>query len=1133
MKIKLLLLFKGIIMYSFYGFLTQILICTAVLATEVSVAQNTSVKETHISFNFNSKSLETVFREIEEKTNFTFVYTAKEIDQQIKINGRYNNAPVYEVLLDISKKTNLAFRQYNQNITVKKLADHEPYNDHASVQVLADMEISGKITDENGEGLPGASVIEKGTTNGTTTDLNGNYKLSLAEDATVVISFVGYKTYEVLVSSRSVIDVQMQLDAEQLEDVIVVGYGVKRKREVTGAISSIDSKQIKEQYVTSFDQALAGRVAGVQVLQSSGSPGGSISIRVRGIGTPGVSEPLYVIDGIPVFNDNNGKSSIGRGQPNNVLNTINPNDIQSIEVLKDAASAAIYGSRAANGVVIITTKQGKVGAPKLNLDYSYGVQSLPRKIDVLDGPTYDEFVHEFNALDTNPNNDGAFTNPANTDWQDELFRTAGTHNLNMSIGGGNDYSTYLLSTGYMKQDGILRGTDFERFSLRLNSAHQISNKLKIGNNMTVSRVLTGNTAQNNIFNASIPLGTITPPIIPAYGPDGSYGGPGTVGAFYQRHNPLILALENQNKDEMFRFLGNIYAEYELFEGLKYRINAGGDFIYGGTTSFSPTLITPGSIDQTAGAGKFDGKEFIWLLENTLNYKKELGGGHNLGVLVGATQQKSSATTHFSGKTDFPVNTLKALDAGNSITNVGGAITDWSLASFIGRFDYNFKGKYILTASIRRDGSSRFGPGNKWGTFPSVSAGWMLSDESFFDVGVISQLKLRASWGKLGNQEIAPFQYLPLLTNNAQYTFGGQLVPGLYAAQPANEAISWETSRQFDVGLDLNMFEDRLTFSFDYYDKLTEGILLSSTLPLSYGFLSDRTPQFPTINAGVVSNKGMEFDLTYRGGSGDFTWSASANLATLSNEVTSLGTGGALVNQNEGYSTRTDVGMAIGSFYGYTVEGVFQNQADIDGHATQPGAQPGDFKFLDLDNNGTIDSDDQQVLGSPIPSLTYGLNFGANYKKFDFSIMLQGVSGNEIYNSVMQQAGDFTKPDNKFTRLYENRWTGDGSGNSVPALSQTNANDNYRNSDYFIHDGSFLRLRSLQIGYTIINGDDNINGVGRVRIYIGGQNLATFDNYDFGHDPEIGAVNQNNNLSGIDFGRYPSPRTVTVGINATF
>lgn len=995
-----------------------------------------------------------------------------------------------------------------------------------------EIEVSGSVTEENGDPLIGVTVAVKGVSVGTATDFDGNYTLSVPDAASILVfSYTGYISQEVPVGNQTRIDVTLKESVTDLSEVVVVGYGTKQKREITGAISSINGKDISAQKVTGFDQALSGKLPGVQVLQSSGAPGGSVSIRVRGLGTPGVSEPLYVIDGVPVFNSNAGREFISRGQPTNVLNTINPNDIASIEVLKDAASAAIYGSRAANGVVLITTKQGVAGKPKVSVDYSFGIQSKEKSLDLLDGPTYTQFLTELNGVAP------SLTNPANTQWNEEIFRSAPTHNFYVSTTGGNEYSKFLVSAGYLKQDGILRGTDFERFSLRFNSSHKVGNRFRIGNNTTISRTLSSRTAENNVFNAAIPLTVIYPPVVPAFLPDGSFGGPGDAGISFQRTSPLILTDLNLNESQKFRFLGNIFAEYDLAAGLTYRLNLGGDFLFGGSNSFTPAVGTNGNPEQNTGATRFDSNEFIWLVENTLSYKNTFGL-HKVGVLGGITQQKSSFATHISSRGEFPSNDLIALNAGTTITGATGTLVDWSLASFFGRLDYSYGGKYFLTGSIRRDGSSRFGRGNQWGTFPSVSAGWLISDEPFFDSKVFTNVKVRASWGQLGNQEIAPFQYLPLLANNAQYAFGGAIVPGTYAAQAANDQVTWETSTQTDIGVDMTLFDYKVTFSVDYFNKETKDILLQSTLPEAYGYVSDRFSKFPVINAGTVRNKGFEFELGLHGGSNDFEWSINTNLATLDNEVISLGEGGPIIQSGQALSTRTDIGLPIGAFYGYQIEGIFQNQGEIDaangnGVYQAEGTEPGDFKFKDLNGDGVISADDQTFLGSPIPDLTYGIGFSAKYKAIDVSISLQGVEGNDVFASILQQAGDFTKPDNKFSNLYNAAWRGEGTSNTVPRIGQSNANDNYRNSDYWIQDGSYMRLKNVQIGYTLPASSLDKLGFSNLRIYFSGQNLLTFDNYEYGLDPEIGAVGEDNTLSGVDLGRYPIPRTVSFGVNATF
>ncbi|WKN44934.1 SusC/RagA family TonB-linked outer membrane protein [Tunicatimonas pelagia] len=1104
------------------------------VAYKVNFAYERKLLEGKTTGVFRGGSPEADIEEVLKKTLQPHQLTFTKVDEVYIIRAdRLNVRPVEKINIGPLKEDNSSDANSSSLASVVS----QSWNLASSISRIQQV-ITGTVTDaEEGGGLPGVNVLVQGTTIGTVTDVEGNYRIEAPDDATtLVFSSVGYLTQEVEIGSQSVINLTLAPDIQSLSEVVVIGYGTQEKREVTGAISSISSEAITQQAVPSVDQAMAGRVAGVQVSQNSGAPGGSISLRVRGIGTPGNSEPLYVIDGIPVFG--------------NTLSTLNPNDIESIEVLKDAASGAIYGSRAANGVVIITTKRGHAGKTQIDVDYYYGIQSKEKNLDVLDGPTYQEFIRDFNALNDNPDDDqNIFTNPANTNWENEIFRTAPMQNATVSVSGGSETSTYLLSLGYFGQEGIIRGSGFDRFSLRVNTTNDVGERFRIGNNATVSRTEGNQIFENQVFNAAIPLSVIYPPVIPARLPDGTLGAPGNVGISFIRANPLVQTDLNTRENEEFRFLGNVFAEYDITEGLTYRLNLGGDFLYGGSNVFQVGLAPPGTQEQISSGSRTDRREWIWLIENTLSYEREFGNGHNLDLLVGATQQKSTFSFHSSGRQLFPSNDLIALDAGSEITDVRGQLRNWALASFLGRVNYNFRDRYFLSATVRRDGSSRFQPGeNQWGTFPSVSAGWLISDEDFFNSSIISQVKIRGSWGQLGNQEIAPFQYLPLLVNNASYSFGGTVVPGIYAAQPANEDITWETSTQIGVGTDLTFFEDRLTLTVDYYNKETDGILLEGTLPFAYGYLRNRVPQFPVVNAGVIRNRGFEFDLGFRESEGDFQWSANANLATVDNEVLSLGEGGPIVRIDEAISTRTDVGQAIGSFYGYVVEGIFQNQAEIEALNPNPeeniyyqssGTVPGDFKFKDLDDNGVVDEDDRTYIGNPIPDFTYGFSFNANYQGFDLSFAFQGVQGNDIFTKIFQQAGDFTKPDNKFTTLYENVWRGEGTSNSVPRIATDNANDNYRNSTYYIQDGSFLRLRSLQIGYSLpADLLENIN-LRKARVYVGGQNLLTFDNYEFGLDPEIGssvepnAGESSNTLNGVDYGRYPIPRVVTVGVNIGF
>ena len=642
-----------------------------------------------------------------------------------------------------------------------------------------------------------------------------------------------------------------------------------------------------------------------------------------------------------------------------------------------------------------------------------------------------------------------------------------------------------------------------------------------------------------MFGAAIGRAVIQPPVIPARNADGSIGQPGDVGtSFIRSGGPLYVTDERFYEAEQFRFLGNIFAEYDILEDLTYRLNLGGDYLASGSNLFSPSFSGSGSPDILSSGTRFDSKEWIWLAEHTLSYNKSFNDKHNLDVLVGFTQQKSSFSSQSTSGTNFVSDDLIALSTAAERIGTGNLV-DWSLMSYLGRVNYNFKGKYFLSGSIRRDGSSKFGPGNKWGVFPAFSAGWQIADEEFFNVDFIDELKLRASWGQLGNQEIGNFNYLSLLFPNAGYGFGGNVNTGNFSAQPANANITWETAEQTDIGFDLSLLNKKVTLSVDYFNKQQVDILLPGSLPLAYGFIVNGSPQFPTVNAGVVRNKGLEFDLGIKGFKEDFSWSVNANLATLNNNVES-DNGSPIIVDGESLSIRFQEGLPIGTFYGYKVDGVFQNQTEID--ALNPDAangvyyqasntSPGDFKFKDLNGDGIVDSEDQTELGSGVPDFTYGLSANINYKNFDFSMSWQGVQGNEIFANILQQAGDFTKPDNKFTTLYENAWRGEGTSNTVPAIGS--GNGNYRNSDYYIQDGSFLRLRSLQIGYSLPNDLLETIKLSNFRIYVGGQNLLTFDNYEYGLDPEVGANAGNTLENGIDRGRYPIPRTISLGVNVGF
>lgn len=968
--------------------------------------------------------------------------------------------------------------------------------------------VTGSVKDSNGLPLPGANILEKGTTNGVTADFDGNFSLDLSnQNSILVVSYIGFATKEVPFDGQSTLSIILEESASGLDEVVVVGYGTAKKREITGAISSIDAEGIAEQTVTGFEQAMAGRLPGVQIVQNSSAPGGSTSVRVRGVGTPGVNEPLYVIDGIPVFPDDGKK--VNGGGAGNVLNMINPNDIKSIEVLKDAASAAIYGARAANGVVIITTKKGVAGKPKFSMDYYYGLQSFEKRFDVLGAEDYKEYISQRNVQFTD--------SPYNTDWLDEVTNIAPIQNFAISVSGGGENSSYYSSISNIEQEGIVKGTDFDRLTGRVNFRSEISEKFTLSSNLTFARSQRNRRSENSIYDSAVGIALYNPPIVPVREPGGEYGDAiEYVNSFFaERPNPVANVETGVNKVTGFKALGNIQAEFEILDGLVYRLNLGLDYEDTSTDIYRPSFIL-GTDQRETGepvVSKFNSNEFIWLVENTLTYNFSLNEDvHNFSLLAGATQQASRFETLFASRTgelSKDTNLQSISSSPSTIQNTGGIFSEWSIASFLSRLNYNYKERYLFSATVRLDGSSRFAPDSQWGTFPALSAGWVVSQEPFFKSDFLNDLKLRASWGQLGNQEIEPFQYTGILRNET-YVIDNQAISGVVLSGVPNPSITWETSEQTDFGIDAAFLNNQITFSADYFDKNTDGILLENQISAIYGYTVDGGSINPIINAAEVSNKGFEFALGYRTGDNEFKWSADLNLSTLKNEVVSLGGGDPLISRVGGnrFLTITDEGSQVGAFYGKVWEGIDAN---------------GNFIFQ-KDENG---EDIQTVIGNPIPNLTYGANFGGAYKNIDFSINWQGVAGNDILAATLNQTGNFTfSSNNIIQKIY------DGAGTIAPNVANATGAD-YEPSSWYVYDGGFLRLRSVQIGYTLPNEYVEKFGISTARLYVTGQNLLTFDNYDVGLNPEVGAFNRNNNAAGVDSGAYPVARIISTGLNIKF
>lgn len=997
--------------------------------------------------------------------------------------------------------------------------------------------VSGTVTSSEEGPLPGVNVLVKGTTIGTVTDIDGNYRISVpGEESILVFSSIGYTSEELEIGNRSTIDLQMVPDIQSLSEVVVVGYGTQERRDLTGAVSSVDATSYEDMAITSVEQGLQGRVAGVNVVQQSGKPGAGMQVQIRGIGSIGNSEPLYVIDGVPVINDNG-----ATGENNfNALSSINPSDIESIEILKDASAAAIYGARAANGVVLITTKRGKAGEAIVKLDAYTGIQQPWRLLELTDIDGYKQIS---DALTDNAGlprvvalqREEELVNK--TDWQEEMFRNAPINNVNLTVSGGSDNAQFSVSGNYMKQEGILRETDFDRFSLRVNTDFK-KGRFKFGESMAFSRT------QANDFTSSFFSIIHYPPNRPIFDPENVGGTTGPNPSLYSgnriideqdANNPVGEAELFEDRSTRFRVIGNIYGEYEILDGLTYRLSLGGDFIYGTRYQYTPPYKFGDRRNQPfATLNETNAYSISPLIENTLNYNKVFGQ-HNLGVLIGYTRQSYTQRSSSAGGRNTVNSVVRVLDGVNEVPNVSGGLNEFALVSYLGRLTYSYNDRYLLTANIRRDGSSRFSPGNKFGVFPSASVGWRVSEEGFMSgVSFISDLKLRASWGETGFQEIGNYSFQPTLDNTINYLFNGTVSTGVAQRNLASDDLKWETSTQTDVGIDIGLFNNQILINADYYIKETEDILVPIPPTPSTGVNNS-----PTLNAGSVRNEGFEFAATYRKSSGDFQYSISGNFATLRNEVLDLGGGQPIISGNVNVTrvTRIIEGEPIGHFFGYVMDGIFQNQTEVDAHAEQPNARPGDIRFRDLNDDGVINVEDKTYIGDPIPDLTYGLTLDASYKGFDFNAFFQGVKGIELYYGYRYFAEGMLRPFN-FEQRTLGYWDGEGTSNTIPRAVGGDPANNTRESSRFIGDGSFLRLRNLTLGYTVPSvALENAGGfISNARIYLTSQNLFTITDYE-GYDPEIGSQDNNPDQAsrgrGIDNGQFPQARTLMLGVQVTF
>lgn len=988
-----------------------------------------------------------------------------------------------------------------------------------------DLVVKGTVTSsEDRLGIPGASVVVKGTTNGVSTDVDGNYQLKVQKGSILVFSFIGMKPAERVVGDVARIDVVLDPLTTELSEVVVVGYGVQKKSLVTGAISSVGADELERPGLMRADEALQGKAAGVQVMANSGQPGEGLNIRIRGIGTNGTASPLYIVDGQPMDN----------------IAFLNPRDIESMEVLKDAASSAIYGARGANGVVLLTTKKGKFGEKAtITYDFYYGFQNLYKKMDLLDARTYAIIQNEaaYNGGQALPFPlDELPKLGKGTDWQEEiLYKNAPIMSHQITLSGGAEKSTYNVSASYFTQDGIFakNKSKYERITIREATDHlYFEDHLKFGQSIIISHEKKQGIDPNNIWGGPILSALNMDPVTPVRNTDGSFAESPYVSQ--EVVNPVAKMDITHGYDKYSRILASAYGELNFLKDFKLRSSIASEMLFTDKRGYTPVYrLNTAQFNDITGTNK----EMSWMnvmtYENVLSYDKEIAG-HHITAMVGNTLKQGKGNNVGASKKgllidDWDYAYLDLAKNEESAKAWGGAWHD-ALVSYFGRLNYSYDNRYMLTATFRADGSTRFGKNNRFGYFPSVSVGWNISEEKFMEnVQALDYLKLRASWGQNGNEKIGDWQYLATISTGARgYVFGNVMMPGASPDKVANPDLKWETSEQTNIGVDLR-FLHKFSASLDYYIKKTKDLLVVSPIPAYVGAPA------PYSNAGNVKNSGVEFVFSYNDQAGDFRWNVDFNIAYNKNKVEKVGNqdgwiGGSSVGTAMSNVTRMAEGQPISYFWGFETDGIFQNQSEVEAHVKdgkliQPDAQPGDFRFKDRNNDGSIDDKDRTNIGKPNPDVTAGLTLGMAWKGFDFSIFFNGMFGNKVFNATRR----WDLPMSNYQQDVVGRWHGEGTSNSYPRVTTADANKNYsRPSKFFLEDGSFVRLKNLTLGYSFKNLKKVY--IQNLRVYVSGSNLFTCTKYS-GLDPEVGTGSVLG--TGIDYGMYPQPRTYTLGVNVTF
>ena len=1080
-----------------------------------SYAGNAHSQNAKVSIRMNNVKLDKILNEIENQTDYLFIYN-NQVDINKITSVKVKNEAVAQVLDRILSGTGINYELEGTHIILTTEAIKDL---HAQQQAKT---VTGTVTDVSGEPIIGANIRIKGTTTGTITDIDGNFSIKAEPQSVIEVSYIGYLTQETVINNQKSIRFLLKEDTKTLDEVVVIGYGVQKKADLTGSVANINTEKLNTQSNANIGQALQGKIAGVDIVSQGGAPGSGTRIMVRGIGTLNNASPLYIVDGMYM----------------NSIDHINPNDIASIDVLKDASSAAIYGSRAANGVIIVTTKEGSntEGKPIIDLSVNLGISTASKFLDMLDAKGWAEVTTIARQAIGKPALDMAtdLANKPDNDWQDIMFRPALMQNYNLSVKGGGKYSTYYTGLGYFNQDGIVKGTNYQRYNIQSKNDYK-RGIFSAGTNLIIS------------FSHDKPLhqelrggmiGTIlqSVPTLEKYDDtrEGGYGG--TYGDVVNIPHPLAIIDDNimDRYNENVKIFANLYAQIELFKGLKYKLNLTPDFSFERYKNYLNKYdfgLATNSITQLTERQR---RRRNILVENLLTFDRTFGE-HKISALAGYTYQ-DSRFRHIQAYGEGLPQGLEEIDA--ATTNRSNEGNSWRsvLTSILGRVFYSYQNKYLFTATIRRDGSSKFGKNNRYGYFPSFSLGWNVAEEKFMEnVHWLDQLKLRGGYGVLGNQEIDNYQYSSTITTGINYPDGnGGLLQGAFPKNFANPDIKWEETAMTNVGIDFMAFNNRLSLTADYYVKNTKDILLTVPIPISSGGAND-----PIRNAGKIRNNGFEFNLGWMDQPNpDISYGINLIGSFNKNKVIAMGSEsgsikGGSTNQNI-TTSETKAGYPIGGYWLISTAGYFNSQEEVDAYAKdgkkiQPAAEPGDIKFVDANNDGVINDDDRVFQGSPFPDFTFALNGNMRYKNFDLSIGLQGVLGNKIYNATRQTLEDATKGSN-FLASCLDYWTPENKNASHPRLTWDDPNRNTRaESDRYLENGSYLRLRSVQLGYTFPQTWFK-GAIQHARVYINAENLFTITSYS-GYSPDVNADNAN--YRGFDNFIYPTNRTFMLGLNVTF